>query len=171
MHPSLHFLHHLRWGERETTGYEARERQQVTSPSTGVGFRVSGRARDIRFRGGRGRLASHALFPASPAPTTTTCHCVTGEPETPQPHAVFRCGRGLLASLAPFPALPGFRRRFYRGTSLIRNVLFLGPYSRPMPGALRWLYGRERPSCIPRPFPAFPTLGFGGWDLRFRGKR
>ena len=28
-----------------------------------------------------------------------------------------------------------------RGTSLIRNFLLLGPYSRPLPGALRWSYG------------------------------
>jgi len=28
-----------------------------------------------------------------------------------------------------------------RGTSLIINVLRLGPYSRPMPRALRWSYG------------------------------
>ena len=29
----------------------------------------------------------------------------------------------------------------YRGTSLIRKHLFLGPYSRAMPRALWWLYG------------------------------
>ena len=29
----------------------------------------------------------------------------------------------------------------YRGTSLIRNVLLLGPYGRPMPRARRWSYG------------------------------
>jgi hypothetical protein len=29
----------------------------------------------------------------------------------------------------------------YRGTSLIRNNLPLGPYSRPMPRALRWSAG------------------------------
>ncbi|KAJ1472267.1 hypothetical protein T484DRAFT_1975762 [Baffinella frigidus] len=30
------------------------------------------------------------------------------------------------------------RRRIYRGTSLIRNRPPLGPYTRPMPRALRW---------------------------------
>ena len=29
----------------------------------------------------------------------------------------------------------------YRGTSLIRNSLFLGPYTRPMPMTLRWSKG------------------------------
>ena len=29
----------------------------------------------------------------------------------------------------------------YRGTSLMRNFLLLGAYSRPMPRALRWSYG------------------------------
>ena len=29
----------------------------------------------------------------------------------------------------------------YRGTSLIRNSLLLGPYTRTMPRALRWSYG------------------------------
>ena len=32
-------------------------------------------------------------------------------------------------------------RSWYRGTSPIRSVLLLGPYSRLMPGALRWSYG------------------------------
>ena len=33
------------------------------------------------------------------------------------------------------------RVRVYRGNSLIRNNLPLGPYSRPMPWALRWSWG------------------------------
>ena len=33
----------------------------------------------------------------------------------------------------------------YKGTSLRRNVLFLGPYSRPMPRILWWSYGGCRP--------------------------
>jgi len=32
-------------------------------------------------------------------------------------------------------------RQRYRGTSLKINILLLGPYSRPMPRALRWSYG------------------------------
>ena len=34
--------------------------------------------------------------------------------------------------------------RQYRGTSRIRNCLLLGPYSRPMPRALRWSLARLR---------------------------
>ncbi|KAJ1486119.1 hypothetical protein T484DRAFT_2358500 [Baffinella frigidus] len=36
------------------------------------------------------------------------------------------------------PAEQPYRAPLYRGTSLIRNRLPLGPYSRPMPRALRW---------------------------------
>ena len=37
-----------------------------------------------------------------------------------------------------------FRITSHRGTSLIRNVLLLGPYNEPMPRALRWAYGGGR---------------------------
>ena len=32
----------------------------------------------------------------------------------------------------------GVRVHLYRGTSLIKNYLLPGPFSRPMPRALRW---------------------------------
>ena len=35
----------------------------------------------------------------------------------------------------------------YRGTSLIRNRTHLGPYSRPLPGALWWSWGGGRFFC------------------------
>ena len=40
----------------------------------------------------------------------------------------------------------------YRGTSLIRNCHSLGPYSRPIPRALRWSWGWgcAPPSSMPR---------------------
>ena len=40
--------------------------------------------------------------------------------------------------------------RTYRGSSLIRNCLLLGPYSRPMPRTLRWL-GRGVVLCTRYP--------------------
>ena len=40
------------------------------------------------------------------------------------------------------PPVSQYRRELrYRCTSLIRNIPHLGPYSRPMPRALRWSYG------------------------------
>ena len=49
----------------------------------------------------------------------------------------------------------------YRGTSLIRSRLTLGPFSRPLSGALRWSYGRRRflmsEVTLQRPCPRGPS--------------
>ena len=48
------------------------------------------------------------------------------------------CGPSACVDLLLFDAVHAQEYSWYRGTSLIRKRLLLGPYSRPLPRALRW---------------------------------
>ena len=57
----------------------------------------------------------------------------------------------------------------YRGTSLIRKRLPLGPYSRPTPRALRWSSGGGDSGGARRSPPSRSDLGVEGLELRVQG--
>ena len=52
----------------------------------------------------------------------------------------------------------------YRDTSLIRNRLSLGPYSRPMPRALWWSYGGGR--FLMSEVPLYRRIGRPGTGVK-----
>ena len=69
--------------------------------------------------------------------------CMYTKPCPPhQDGSVLLWAEGVASRVTPYyDPDNSLRVRCYRGTSLIRNVLLLAPYSRPMPRALRWSYG------------------------------
>ena len=86
------------------------------------------------------------------------CSCISLSRATPLGRSRYHTSEFPTTSEFPaeLPTRTTPRGVCYRGTSLVRNSALLGPYSRPMPGTLRWSWGgmlflmSEVPLYIPR---------------------